>query len=1471
MERNNERDGESIPIVDAGSDNMARVSFRVRMWNVRDFVPKRRRNSGYRIGRKIRDGKEPTVSKGDVQLCHLKQQLRYSFHAKGEPGAGPTSLLWCWSHIERDIQFPAPDEGKIPLSYERCSCRVAPTSPHFSRSFTADDETKTDLCLGVPSVPTRGTNRQPKVSYTREYLLSFSNLDICKKLPSGFDASILSEFDEASIIVNEQQRGVGRLTFPSTKHNEYGSSPPNRITAYPSPRLGSFWVDVTNLSPSIIFWKDNCQSEKLLASSVVRSWSNLMINTGFLRFYLYKLKWFRHSNDANFKFQTLVGILEPNLDVSCNILSMMDFWEVALPFQRKDDKDSLNDETFGLANYSSEDRVEEERRRRESFELMRKEQQKALQEKQKQIPDNHKEKLDADIIALLQNSADKKSIMNEAHKADDSSSLSINDSSRPPTLRVPLSRPLVPPGFSNTTLNKILPIQPSNTNSSEARFVDTVDNLPLDGTDNGQEKRNQTDPFLNNRMLNNGSISNVLVNDTDKIVIPASGLEVINQLADAENISCAASGLHKTDNVCDGILENDDSGKNEKTSEITHSLVEDSSLSFLEKLLGHSLSKSSGSPISSEVLLYLKFTYSGKQDFKTDEETWVPTISESSKFAGWFVREENKHLDDFSSKDLLTMIVNYEKVGSPASVDSSNKAIEHMAPSLPFKPSDMTKKLDASPAPSPVVLTCEDLEQLILTNTKGSSSNLQHAVQGTWMTKDGKLERQKSDVDDHASQHLLSLLQKGTKKEKEMVSVTSPALEIGSLERFSITDTCSSVNLGIVESNSCNSETVSSSEKTLTLEALFGSAFMSELQCAQAPVSVQRVVDDGVNTTAIPTSLGLPFPSPDVQCILGVGKEQRNSPVEDLKFSAADFEEKAPETHLPDEHSLISGMTSSQLPRRINRARPLDPGLDPLNRNQQMKPMGPEGIHHGPYLNFPENIVPYNDPHHGSDPRINPAAYNLMLQQMPIPGNFPQQAFLQGLPSGVPLSHPMNHMQGYIPKISNVHSMSLHHQQPNYDGLGMGMQGSLVGSGGKNNPEAFQRLIEMELRANAKPVQPAAADHAFKAAATGGEVILKQFNVECKQCRKGGGGFMEELFIISGNFLVQVTYGAYMVFLNGVFNAGVNPLFLVVFGNSVTAVVVLPVALAFEKKKWPTRLSATLLFHFLLLSLGGVTLFQALMLVGIKKASPDVASAMPNLTPGLIFIISACLRFEKFDACCWYSRTKIMGTLLCLAGVFTMCFLQGTSETPRLANNWSFLLAKPLTLDKAINKDWVLGCFYLLAGVFILSCTTVLQAATMLKFPAPLTLVVITSVMGSSLTALLQLMTEGKISVGPTTMSITSIVAIVLLGGVVMGTCMAFQGWCITKKGPVLVSIFCPIQTVSTVVVSAALLGQIISLGRVLTREYIILFCSLAGIVLMFAGLYVVLWAKKNETFSMLDVDAEPEVLVEDVEKPLLS
>lgn len=106
----------------------------------------------------------------------------------------------------------------------------------------------------------------------------------------------------------------------------------------------------------------------------------------------------------------------------------------------------------------------------ESFELMRKEQQKALQEKQKQLPDNHKQNLDAGIVALLDSSADKKHIIGKADEEEVPSKSQI-ESSRVST-HAPLSRPLVPPGFASTPVDKILPAQSVNF-ASEVLIIQT--------------------------------------------------------------------------------------------------------------------------------------------------------------------------------------------------------------------------------------------------------------------------------------------------------------------------------------------------------------------------------------------------------------------------------------------------------------------------------------------------------------------------------------------------------------------------------------------------------------------------------------------------------------------------------------------------------------------------------------------------------------------------------------------------------------------------------------------------------------------------------------------------------------------------------------------------------------------------------------------------------------------------------------
>ncbi|WOL18258.1 hypothetical protein Cni_G27051 [Canna indica] len=953
---------------------------------------------------------------------------------------------------------------------------------------------------------------QTKISYARDYLLSFCNLDICKKLPSGFDASILSEINEARSIVYERQRGGGSLSYQITKFGDRDARP------YGCDR----GVEGTGSSKGSSCRWDARSSESSDRDGDLNSNSETSMQDSSRHFGSQSRRNWQHSEHDGLlgsgtfpKPSGCGGSLEAKSRSSSHfqLNRTSEPYQPprpykALPLRRKDDKDSCNDETFGSINYSNEDRAEEEQRRRASFELMRKEQQKTLQEKHKQIPDYRRGNVDADIIALLENSVDKKNIMNKIEKADDSSLQSLTDSSRHSTTQAPLSRPLVPPGFSNTASEKNLQVQSSSPYSpAEARSVITVDNLPVDDSNNDQEKRNDSITFLVTSMLKNGPISDVVVNAHTKVAVPPRDLEFVKLPVNSENVSCTAVGLQKVNEVWEEAIDNDVSSQKEEKSELTRPLMQDTPISIIEKFLTSSLSKSSGSSTTSYA----------NQGFKEDGELSSPAIPESSKFASWFHEEENKHGENSSSKDLLSLIVNNDKVVSPASTTSADKAFEHTEANKPIKSSGLTEKPDGFPATSlmigiseqyhqndksdsrPVPLKCEDLEQAILADTKGSSSNLEHAVQGPLTRADEQSEQHNSDVYDHASQHLLSLLHKGTKQENVVPVNNSP--DIGLFGKFPIVDTDSTLNLGIAEKTiSNNSETISSSEKTLTLEALFGPTFMNELQSAQAPVSVKSVADDGTNSAYIPTSHRFQLSNSDSRLpssysgdyqsdwpinggdmislnniqertshyAPGPGKEHENF------LGATSFMERALDIHLADENSLITGRTS-HLPHVISQARPLHSVLDNLtNRNQQMKLIGSQNIHRDPGQNFPEvhrnAFVPASGRH------IDPAACHLMPHgphQMPVPGNFLQQLPLSGLPRGVPLSHPVNHMQGYIPDMTNVHISS--HQQPNYGG--MAMPGALNGHDGGNQLEALNRMIEMQRRLQENQVRPTAEAH----------------------------------------------------------------------------------------------------------------------------------------------------------------------------------------------------------------------------------------------------------------------------------------------------------------------------------------------------------------------------------------------------------
>ncbi|MBA0852888.1 hypothetical protein Goshw_010880 [Gossypium schwendimanii] len=300
---------------------------------------------------------------------------------------------------------------------------------------------------------------------------------------------------------------------------------------------------------------------------------------------------------------------------------------------------------------------------------------------------------------------------------------------------------------------------------------------------------------------------------------------------------------------------------------------------------------------------------------------------------------------------------------------------------------------------------------------------------------------------------------------------------------------------------------------------------------------------------------------------------------------------------------------------------------------------------------------------------------------------------------------------------------------------------------------------------------------------------------------------VEEVAIYGGLIGVQFVYAGNSILLGYLMSLGLSPFTIVIFFTFATFIIVSPFALYFES----------------------VTLFQSLFLKGINLTSPAVATAMPNLAPGLIFIIAWACRLEKVDLSCLYSKVKIGGTLLCVLGALTMSLMH-SSVSPESAR----MFAAP-TSDFVFNKDKIIGCMYLMAAVLVLSSNVVLQATTLGDFPAPMSLCAITSLIGVIITALVQLVENHVFQWNWPLVDVRVLLGFSLLGGAVGGACLSFNGWAMKKRGPVLVSMFSPIGTVITVLLSFITLGETISMG------------SLAGMLLMFSGLYIVLWAKEKE------------------------
>ncbi|GAB2230188.1 hypothetical protein Drorol1_Dr00014446 [Drosera rotundifolia] len=350
------------------------------------------------------------------------------------------------------------------------------------------------------------------------------------------------------------------------------------------------------------------------------------------------------------------------------------------------------------------------------------------------------------------------------------------------------------------------------------------------------------------------------------------------------------------------------------------------------------------------------------------------------------------------------------------------------------------------------------------------------------------------------------------------------------------------------------------------------------------------------------------------------------------------------------------------------------------------------------------------------------------------------------------------------------------------------------------------------------------------------------------------GNLTEEIGIISGLIGVEILHGVIMVLLSYIMGLGLDQFSLIVFSTFFSFLFLLPISLIFERELWPKKLTIKFMVQLVLIAFTGTTLFQSLLLRGLKMTSPALSAAMPNLTPAFIFIIAWVFRLEKVNLSCLYSKLKILGTLLCVVGAAAMSIM--ISTTTQSADPVASSSPSPPTNIFDLKK--IIGCLYLITAVIALSSSLALQAYTLGDFHAPITLSALQSLAGSILTALAELCQEQKFDVGWPAVTIVSLIGFTLLIGTLNGMAVSFTTWAMKKRGPVLVSMFGPIATVASALLAVIFLGDTIKIG------------SLPGMFVMFGGLYLVLWAKRKEGYTC-NISKEIVIDDSDAEKPLLA
>jgi drug/metabolite transporter (DMT)-like permease len=331
---------------------------------------------------------------------------------------------------------------------------------------------------------------------------------------------------------------------------------------------------------------------------------------------------------------------------------------------------------------------------------------------------------------------------------------------------------------------------------------------------------------------------------------------------------------------------------------------------------------------------------------------------------------------------------------------------------------------------------------------------------------------------------------------------------------------------------------------------------------------------------------------------------------------------------------------------------------------------------------------------------------------------------------------------------------------------------------------------------------------------------------------------------------LQFGYAGMNIIAKVALNRGMSHNVLVVYRNAFAFVVIAPFALILERNV-RTKISFPIFMQMFMLGLLGPVIDQNFYYAGLKFTSPTFSCTMSNMLPAMTFVIAVLCRVEKLNMKKLTCQVKLIGTIVTIAGAMLMTFYRGEV----INFFWSNLvnLRQSEISGSSSDQDWVKGSILLIVAMFSWAGFIILQAITLRKYQAELSLTAIVCGLGTLQSIAVTFVMEHRQSVWTIGFDMNLLAA--AYAGIVSSSIAYYvQGKVMQKTGPSFVTAFNPLMMIIVAFMGSFLLAEQFYLGGIL------------GGVLIVMGLYSVLWGKykeyKEEKEEIIDFDEPIKVCV---------